>query len=140
MIIPIEERDKDLVEKLKAEWPGILAWMTKGCLDWQAGGLRPAQAVREATTAYLTSEDDVATWIDQKCKRDPSAWEPTSALYQSWSMWAQSAGKSVVSMKRFSQALDTRKFKFGRSRIGGIGNPVAGYYGLRLTELAERPW
>lgn len=43
---------------------------------------------------------------------------------------AQSAREFVVSMKRFSQALDTRNFRFGRSRIEGVGNPVAGYYGL----------
>ena len=28
-------------EKLKAEWPGILAWMIEGCLEWQKEGLRP---------------------------------------------------------------------------------------------------
>ena len=32
------ERDKELQEKLKAEWPGILAWMIEGCLVWQRGG------------------------------------------------------------------------------------------------------
>ena len=36
--IPAEERDVELAEKLKAEWPGILAWMIKGCLEWQAKG------------------------------------------------------------------------------------------------------
>ncbi|MFL5150930.1 MAG: phage/plasmid primase, P4 family, partial [Microvirga sp.] len=30
--IPPGERDLDLTEKLKAEWPGILAWMIEGCL------------------------------------------------------------------------------------------------------------
>ncbi len=28
--------DRDLEQKLKAEWPGILRWMIEGCLDWQA--------------------------------------------------------------------------------------------------------
>ena len=36
--IPPAERDERLTEKLKAEWPGILAWMIEGCLDWQRHG------------------------------------------------------------------------------------------------------
>jgi putative DNA primase/helicase len=38
--IPSEERDSDLAEKLKDEWPGILAWLIEGCLEWQTEGLR----------------------------------------------------------------------------------------------------
>jgi putative DNA primase/helicase len=37
--IPPEDRDPHLREKLKAEWPGILAWMIKGCLEWQEHGV-----------------------------------------------------------------------------------------------------
>ena len=55
--IPPEERDAVLAEKLKAEWPGILAWLIEGCLEWQTEGLRPPQAVLEATEAYLSAED-----------------------------------------------------------------------------------
>ena len=36
--IPAEERDGELTEKLKAEWPGILAWIVAGCLEWQSEG------------------------------------------------------------------------------------------------------
>ena len=36
--IPEGERDLELAEKLRAEWPGILAWMIEGCLDWQRQG------------------------------------------------------------------------------------------------------
>jgi putative DNA primase/helicase len=43
--IPAAERDPELGEKLKAEWPGILAWMIDGCLDWQRQRLAPPTAV-----------------------------------------------------------------------------------------------
>jgi putative DNA primase/helicase len=52
--IPADERDGELTEKLKEEWPGILAWLIKGCLEWQREGLRPPRAVLEATEAYLS--------------------------------------------------------------------------------------
>ncbi len=36
--IPAGERDPKLAEKLKSEWPGILAWAVKGCLEWRKVG------------------------------------------------------------------------------------------------------
>jgi putative DNA primase/helicase len=59
--IPPAERDPELTEKLKAEWPGILGWMIEGCLAWQQQGLSPPAAVREATSRYMDAEDSVAT-------------------------------------------------------------------------------
>jgi phage/plasmid-associated DNA primase len=62
--IPKADRDPSLAEKLKTEWPGILAWMIAGCLLWQEEGrLNPPQAVITATDDYLESEDAMATWI-----------------------------------------------------------------------------
>jgi hypothetical protein len=57
--IPPEERDPNLGEKLKAEWPAILQWMIDGCLDWQKQGLAPPQAVTAATDAYMEAQDAI---------------------------------------------------------------------------------
>jgi phage/plasmid-associated DNA primase len=57
--IPKEERDPDLPEKLKAEWPAILRWMVNGCTEWQKGGLQPPKAVIDATNLYLDDEDSI---------------------------------------------------------------------------------
>ena len=51
--IPPEKRDPQLPEKLKQEWPGILAWMIQGCTSWLEVGLAPPEIVTEATAAYL---------------------------------------------------------------------------------------
>jgi putative DNA primase/helicase len=58
--IPSEERDQQLTDKLKAEWPGILAWMVAGCLEWQRDGLAPPAVVTDATKDYLEAQDAVA--------------------------------------------------------------------------------
>jgi putative DNA primase/helicase len=131
--IPAEERDGDLVDKLRAEWPGILAWLIAGCLKWQKDGLRPPTAVRTATEAYLIAEDTIAAWIDDKCERNTNAFEPTTALFASWSAWAEAAGEIKGESKRFVQALEARGFKPDRKRIDG-SNPVRGFWGLRLIE------
>lgn len=71
--IPPEERDLNLRDKLKAEWPGILQWLIDGCLSWQQKGLCPPQAVVDATAAYLDAEDALSAWIDECCLRDANA-------------------------------------------------------------------
>ena len=128
--IPAEERDPDLVEKLKAEWPGILAWMIEGCLDWQEGGLAAPEAVTAATAAYLEAEDALSAWIDETCERDPAAWSSSSDLYRSWKAWADRTGEHGGSQKRFSQAMSDRgieaKRQPGTGRTGFQGVGLAG--------------
>jgi putative DNA primase/helicase len=132
--IPPEERDVALAEKLKDEWPAILRWMINGCVEWQdKGGLHPPPAVQEATTAYLEAEDAIAAWIDEKCERDPRAWESSSALFASWSAWADCAGEHPGSMRRFAQALETRGFYPLRKTDG------RGFNGLRLLHSGQWP-
>ncbi len=124
--IPVEERDPDLTEKLKAEWPSILAWIVKGCLEWQTEGLRPPKAVLDATEAYMTAEDSIAQWVDDKCELASDAWESSSILFASWTAWANAAGENPGSNKRFAQALETRGFCRRRKMHG------QGFDGLRL--------
>jgi len=124
--IPLAERDRDLTEKLKAEWPGILHWMIKGCLAWQQEGLSPPASVQEATAAYLDAEDALANWIEDACARDPQAWETSSKLFDSWSSWAKRSGEPGSSMKRFVQVLEARGFTPQRRRNG------RGFQGLRV--------
>ena len=126
--IPPDERDAELTEKLKAEWPAILAWLIEGCLDWQRESVRPPQAVRKATEAYLSAEDSLATWIEDKCERRADAWELSTTLFSSWNTWANAAGEISGGRKQFAQALETRGFIPSRKKYG------RGFEGLRLSQ------
>ena len=126
VMIPVEERDDKLTDKLKAEWPGILAWMIEGCLEWQKQGLAAPEAVTSATAAYLDAEDAVAAWIDECCERDPNAFEKTSTLFTSWKNWATLAGEYVSSQKRLVQNLEDRRIMSVRKHAG------RGFVGLRV--------
>ncbi len=133
--IPPEERDPDLPEKLKVEWPAILRWFIDGCLEWQRQGLNPPEVVRQATRDYLDSEDAVSLWIEECADLDANAWEPVSALFASWKRWAEAAGEFVGSQKRFSSVLQERGFEAKR----GTGGP-RGYLGLRLHPVEDARW
>ena len=133
--IPPGERDAHLSEKLKAEGPGILAWMIKGCLDWRKRGLAPPDAVRAATDAYLEEEDALAAWIEEVTHKDPNGWESSPVLFNSWKAWAERAGEWVGSLKKFSQRLEDRGDAVG-VRKGRDATGRRGFYGLRIIDMA----
>ncbi len=108
--IPASERDPELAEKLKAEWPGILAWAIEGCRHWQRIGLKPPAAVLDATEHYLEAEDALGAWISERCKEIGYGGTESSRLYSDWRKWAILAGEEPGSQKRFSQALEAKGY------------------------------
>lgn len=134
--IPPAERNSELVEKLKVEWPGILKWMIQGALEWQANGLGPPKAVLAATAKYLEAEDALAAWLDEKCERDPNAWTSSTALFRSWSAWADAAGEIIGSQKALTAKLETKGFTKKDTM------KAKGFLGLRviLDELPQPHW
>jgi putative DNA primase/helicase len=126
--IPENERDEELPEKLKSEWPGILQWMINGCSSWIGLGLNAPDAVRQATDDYLAAEDTFEQWIEEKCALDPSYFATTAELFTSWKAWTEAAGEFTGSQKRLSQKLEARGFR--RDRRGGARD--RGFYGIAL--------
>lgn len=124
--------DADLGDKLRTEWPAILAWMIEGCLAWQREGLRPPEAVTSATREYLDEEDAIGRWLHEECERVPQAVGPTMELYEGWNRWCQLNGEPGGSMKAFSQAL--RAHGFDKKRIG---TGTSAYVGVRLREQVD---
>jgi putative DNA primase/helicase len=127
--IPEQERDLELSDKLKAEWPGILAWAVQGCLQWQEKGLAKPPAVRNATATYLASEDVVAAWLEECCTLEPGnlqAFEKTSDLFASWREWVVKSGEQCGTRSDFCEAIE---------RYGAIAHRKEhgrGYDGVRL--------
>jgi putative DNA primase/helicase len=124
--IPEKERDKKLTEKLKTEWPGILAWMIEGCLEWQRIGLQPPQIVVDATSDYLKSEDKLGRWIDECCERKDGWWTSSSDLFHSWKSWAEENNQYIGSHMKFSTDLQEAGFEKEDRRSAN------GFMGLKL--------
>jgi putative DNA primase/helicase len=124
--IPEDERDPRLGEKLRAEWPGVLAWAIKGCLDWQGEGLNPPAAVRDATAEYLNCEDASGRWLEDSCVVEQGSWTAVGALFANWQGWCARTGEREGSQKRFTQQLEARGYK--RSRTG----QARGFMGIAL--------
>lgn len=128
--IPAAERDRGLLDKLQAEWPGILLWAIQGCLEWQQKGLAPPPAVTNATVEYFEAQDALSAWIEDCCDLDENAWTPRSMLFSSWSKWAEEAGEWIGSAKDFYQKLEIRSGLKPHKRDGDRG-----FFGIKFRPV-----
>jgi putative DNA primase/helicase len=106
--IPDEEQDKDLLDKLLAEAPGILAWAVEGCLAWQRDGLSEPAEVREATESYRSEMDVIGHFIEDACEFALTAQATAKALYAGYVAWCEDAGEKAVTQQAFGRALTER--------------------------------
>ena len=61
-----EEIDRNLPEKLRKEFPGILAWAVRGCRRWQRDGkLVEPTAVSQASGTWLRAADHVKRFVEE---------------------------------------------------------------------------
>ena len=123
-----DEKDKDLPEKLRAEWPGILAWMVRGCMDWQRQGLGEPEEIKQATAAYQCEQDTVAGFITECCWVHPEARAKAGDLLDTYQKWS---GDKVMTQRDFARRLKERRFEGKRGHGGWVF-----YRGIGLQEAA----
>jgi putative DNA primase/helicase len=105
-----DKADPKLPDALRGELPGVLAWMTEGCLEWQEHGLGEPESVRTATEQYRTEMDTLAAFIDECCVVDGCATAPATRLYERYKSWADEAGEKRETQKTFGMRLSDRGF------------------------------
>jgi putative DNA primase/helicase len=122
-------RDKSLLNKLKAESSGILAWLVRGCLEWQRIGLKPPESVKHATEEERASGDYLQDWIDECLVMDKYAETKSSKLYFNFVFWyEQTVGKKRTPSQNAWGKMMVRRLK--REKHG-----VYIYYGVACPDL-----
>lgn len=112
--VPEDERDPDLLDKLKTELPGILAWAVRGCLQWQESGLKPPKEVVEAVNEYRQSEDLFGQWFNDCCVIKKGAMSKSDFVYNSF---VEHSGMNITSHK-LTKWLTERGFRQERRNTG----------------------
>jgi putative DNA primase/helicase len=124
-VSPHERRArKGIVEELKEEASGILAWLVRGSLEYQERGLDPPLAVRDATAQYRRNEDLLADWLEECCVLDPFAQTSASALFDSFRSWFEVnvSAKAEFKQRKFGQLMGKRfEKKQPRGRYEYVG-------------------
>ena len=107
-LIPFEtkpaKKDVDLPDKLKEEYPAILAWVIEGAKMWLERGLDAPKVVVDATEEYLAGEDALARWVAERCVYGPDNEMATGDAFDDFRTWCKD--NNEVKGKDWSQ----RKF------------------------------
>jgi putative DNA primase/helicase len=108
--IPEEERDPELLDKLRAEAAGILAWCVAGCLEWQRAGLRPPDAVKYATEQYRMEQDTLGAFIEARCVTGRIHQVKAGDLFAAYGRWCTENGERTTTQTDFGRKLEERGY------------------------------
>ena len=115
--VEIAEADQrqELPALLKAEYPGVLAWCVRGCVEWARGGLQTPKVVQDATLEYRAEEDVIGRFIEDECITGPGCRVRASQLYTSYRKGLEGSGTAAMTQTGFGRAITKRGITKDRS-------------------------
>src|SRR5262245_13993758 len=90
--IPKAEIDKDMLEKLKREGPGILRWAVEGCSEWRRRGLMEPLDVTQSGHEWREESDPFDGFFEVRCELGPTATCTSKALREAAQAYAETHG------------------------------------------------
>jgi putative DNA primase/helicase len=103
--------DRSLPEALRAERQGILAWLVRGCIEWQRNGLPCPAAVSAATAEYRTGQDRIGSFVEERCITGPPDFRAkVSNLWAAYREWCEGNGERAGTATAFGLALAERGY------------------------------
>lgn len=127
--IPTQEQDQYLAQRILAhERAGVLAWMVRGCLEWQQLRLSPPESIRMRTETYRHEQDPLSEFVTECLKEaEKGSLEKTDRIYQVYRLWCDGSGNRAMSRKALTMALQERGFEAGRN------STYRGIYGVQAV-------
>jgi putative DNA primase/helicase len=121
--------DKYLIDKFRAELPGIMAMAVEGCLEYQRIGLSPPSIVTDATEDYFMLEDQMQEWLEERCDRSSfESYATSRELHQDFARFMHGRG-FVPSEQIFIARLEGVE---GLRRSRRLPNGRRGFWGIAL--------
>ncbi len=134
VVIPIEEQDRELAEKIKAaEAAGVLHWIVEGAAQWYQRGLQPPDIVLEQTEAYRAAEDVIGRFIEDRCVKSRAAKVKAGALYEVFRSWCKEQGERAVRGNEFFNEMVGRGYERQITNQGRVYRGI----GLHASEYDD---
>lgn len=119
VVIPPEERDVHLDEKMETEADAVLAWAVAGWVEYTRRGLDEPQAVLTATDRYQADSDALRRFLADCCIVNQHMKVPSAELFSRWLKWCADDGTDPGGKRTFMDAMDKKGFGAVRGH-GGV--------------------
>lgn len=117
----------DMENELKAEYPGILNWLLRGCSDWQEEGLNPPAKVNEAIEEYRKNEDPIRGFVDERYDYNDNEKIAAGEFYRDYDSWCKVNGLHPASNVKFAKCIQD---SLGLKKIEQSGTKNRFYIGI----------
>ena len=129
VVVPEQERDPELPERLTLAADAVLTWAVSGWFDYEdQGGMGEPDAVQRATSGYQADSDPVLRFTRDHCLTGAGLSAFARDLFLAWTRWAEADGAERMSEKAFGEELDRLGYEGVKTRTGkvrkGIGLPA----------------
>jgi len=112
--------DPELLDRLKTEGEGVLAWAVRGAAAYRAGGLGEPEAVARAVAAYRAESDPLGAFLESACIVGEGCAVLAGVVYRAYERWAQDQGltrrerlTATAFGRRMGERFSKRKTKKG---------------------------
>lgn len=103
--IPKSKVDKQLENKLKSEWTGILNWIVQGAIMWQQEGLQDPASVSEMGEEYRKEMDPLESFLSEECIAGSGYEIKARDLYNGYRHWADQSHEYKMSVTKFGKEM-----------------------------------
>jgi putative DNA primase/helicase len=111
------KKDEGFKEKLLIEKEGILAWLIKGCLEYQKIGLLIPEIVKNETETYRKENDGIQLFLEEMCIQSSEFSTYRSKMTAAIQKYCRENGYEAPNRKEISATLG-QKFKTGHNNKG----------------------
>jgi putative DNA primase/helicase len=107
VVIPEEERDTRLPDRLALEAEGILTWVVDGYRQWQEQGLAEPEQVIAATSTFRSESDMLGLFLSERCYVGGGQYAHvrSAELFAAWEHWCRRENVEAGTHTAFSRSL-----------------------------------
>jgi putative DNA primase/helicase len=117
VVIPSEEQDGELPNKLRQEFTGILKWAIEGAIEWNRVGLKPPAEVLSATEHYRSEMDTFLRFCGEMIVKKVGSTVTKSRLFEAYLQWRDDEGGEELTKRELTIRMKQLGFEEGRSKL-----------------------